>query len=210
MNKHLVLLGDSIFDNAAYVAGGPSVIDQVRQLMPPTWHASLLAVDGHTTVQVMDQLRRLPEGASHLILSVGGNDALTCVPQLQAASASVMQSLTSLTEMKNGFEAAYRKLLASLLDLRMPLLVCTIYDHVPGLPEELKTALALFNDVILRVAIEHRLSVLDLRMICTEAGDYSTQSPIEPSSQGGEKLARKIVQTVANHDFASGGCRVHF
>ena len=210
MNKHLVLLGDSIFDNAAYVAGGPSVIDQVRQLMPPTWHASLLAVDGHTTVQVMDQLRRLPEGASHLILSVGGSDALSCVPQLQAASASVMQSLTSLTALKNGFEATYRKLLASLRDLRMPLLVCTIYDQVPGLPEELKTALALFNYVILRVAIEHRLPVLDLRMVCTEAGDYSTQSPIEPSSQGGEKLARKIVQTVANHDFASGGCRVYF
>jgi len=27
---HLVLLGDSIFDNAAYVAGAPAVIDQVR------------------------------------------------------------------------------------------------------------------------------------------------------------------------------------
>jgi len=24
--KHIVLLGDSIFDNAAYVAGGPEVI----------------------------------------------------------------------------------------------------------------------------------------------------------------------------------------
>ena len=27
---HLVLLGDSIFDNAAYVEGGPAVIDHVR------------------------------------------------------------------------------------------------------------------------------------------------------------------------------------
>jgi hypothetical protein len=32
--KHLVLLGDSIFDNAAYDAGGPAVIDQVQAKLP--------------------------------------------------------------------------------------------------------------------------------------------------------------------------------
>ena len=29
--KHIVLLGDSIFDNAAYVAGGPDVVKQLRE-----------------------------------------------------------------------------------------------------------------------------------------------------------------------------------
>jgi hypothetical protein len=43
---HIVLLGDSIFDNGRYTMGGPDVISQVRQLLPVGWQASLLAVDG--------------------------------------------------------------------------------------------------------------------------------------------------------------------
>lgn len=35
--NHLALLGDSIFDNAAYVAGAPTVIDQVNAKLPPGW-----------------------------------------------------------------------------------------------------------------------------------------------------------------------------
>lgn len=31
---HIVLLGDSIFDNAHYTLGGPDVIAQVRKLLP--------------------------------------------------------------------------------------------------------------------------------------------------------------------------------
>ncbi len=31
---HIVLLGDSIFDNAAYTGGAPDVVRQVRQRLP--------------------------------------------------------------------------------------------------------------------------------------------------------------------------------
>jgi len=31
---HIILLGDSIFDNRAWTAGGPDVIEQVRRLLP--------------------------------------------------------------------------------------------------------------------------------------------------------------------------------
>jgi len=70
--NHLILLGDSIFDNAAYVAGGPSVVEQIKQKLPLKWHATLLAVDGATTVEVLQQLQKLPQGSTHLALSVGG------------------------------------------------------------------------------------------------------------------------------------------
>ena len=73
---HLVLIGDSILDNAAYTRGGPDVVSQVRGLLAPGWEATLLAVDGSTTDHVADQLGRLPKQATHLVLSVGGNDAL--------------------------------------------------------------------------------------------------------------------------------------
>ena len=206
---HIILLGDSIFDNAAYVAGGPAVIDQVRQNLPTGWQATLLAVDGDTAAGALRQLQRLPVDATHLVLSVGGNDALNCLPQLDAPASNLKQGLAKLSRLKSEFKISYQMLIKDLLGLSRPLLVCTIYDHVPGLPPELATALGIFNDVILREAIRNRLPVLDLRMICTEHSDYSVVSPIEPSSQGGAKIASRLVAAVRTHDFTVSGCRVY-
>ena len=44
--KEVVLLGDSIFDNAVYVGGGPDVCQQVSERLPEGWKATLLAIDG--------------------------------------------------------------------------------------------------------------------------------------------------------------------
>jgi hypothetical protein len=41
---HVVLLGDSIFDNAAYVGGAPDVAQQVRQRVPSGWKVTLRAI----------------------------------------------------------------------------------------------------------------------------------------------------------------------
>jgi len=208
--NHLVLLGDSIFDNGKYVEGGPAVISQVSQKLPAGWKASLVAVDGDTAELAFEQLSRIPADASHLVLSVGGNDALNCIPSLETRVSSVKQGLGWLNKVQTDFLAAYLKLIAALLDTQKPLMVCTVYDSVPGLPKELSTALGLFNDVILRVAIQHGLPVLDLRMICTEADDYSRVSPIEPSSKGGDKIAGWIVESVSTDAFQRNGCRVHW
>src|SRR5918996_5903451 len=74
---HLVLLGDSVFDNARYVSKGHSVIEQLRNQLPAGWNATLLAVDGHVTSDIARQLERLPKDATHLLVSSGGNDALS-------------------------------------------------------------------------------------------------------------------------------------
>ena len=71
---HVILLGDSIFDNGAYVSGGPDVVHQLRDRLPRNGRATLLAVDGTTTSEVLLQLQRAPSDASHLVVSVGGND----------------------------------------------------------------------------------------------------------------------------------------
>ena len=52
-------------------------------------------------------------------------------------------------------------------------------------------ALMVFNDVIIRTAVENDLRVIDLRSICAAAEDCA--NPIEPSSVGGGKIARAIV-----------------
>ena len=47
---HVVLLGDSVFDNAAYVAGGPDVADQLRGISAGEFDVTLAAVDGSTVL----------------------------------------------------------------------------------------------------------------------------------------------------------------
>jgi hypothetical protein len=44
--EHIVLLGDSLFDNAAYVPGGEPVIEQLRSRQENGAQATLLARDG--------------------------------------------------------------------------------------------------------------------------------------------------------------------
>jgi len=81
---HVVLLGDSIFDNGAYTSGGPDVVTQLRSLVSVSWTATLLAADGARIDDVARQVERLPSDASHLVLSVGGNDALAHSELLEA------------------------------------------------------------------------------------------------------------------------------
>ena len=61
------------------------------------------------------------------------------------------------------------------------------------------TALSVFNDVIVREVVAAGVPLLDLRLICDEDSDYA--NPIEPSAQGGEKIAAVIARLVSDHDF---------
>jgi len=194
---HLVLLGDSIFDNARYTEGGPAVIMQVRELLPAAWRASLLAIDGARAEHVPDQLQRLPLDASHLVLSVGGNDALANSTILHAPADSTSQAVAALADLSHDFEDQYRRAVEACMQRRLPLALCTIYNGCfpdPDFQRLVSTALMVFNDVIFRLAIEHNLVVIDLRFICSSTADYA--NPIEPSSVGGAKIARAIVNLV--------------
>ncbi|HEU4454392.1 MAG TPA: SGNH/GDSL hydrolase family protein [Longimicrobium sp.] len=199
----VVLLGDSIFDNAAYTRGGPHVAEQLQDALPDGWRAVLAAVDGAVTADVSSQLRGLPDGATHLVVSSGGNDALGHTSLLSDPASSSPQVLGRLATIGAGFEDGYRAMLREVLALRLPTVLCTIYNG--NMEDELtqrlaQTGLTVFNDVILRVAFEHGLPVIDLRAVCGEPEDYA--NPIEPSSHGGEKIARAIVRAVTEHDFA--------
>jgi len=193
MARHLVLLGDSIFDNQAYVLPGRAVIDQVRAGLAQGDRATLLAVDGDVTADIPRQMRNLPADATHLALSVGGNDALGCLPALQGPCTGMLQALDLLAQLQAPFRQGYRDALLTVAETGLPCLVCTIYDAVPGLTPGLRVALSVFNDVITREALRLDLPVLDLREHLTEASDYSVRSPIEPSDTGGRKIACELL-----------------
>lgn len=205
---HIVLLGDSIFDNAAYVGRGPDVIAQLRARLPAGWQATLRAVDGSVTSDVARQVQRVPPDATHLIVSAGGNDVLRSSLVLDESARSVAEALDKVARVRNHFAQDYRAMLDAVLARKLPTAVCTIYD--PRYPEPRRTiavtALAAFNDVITREAFERGLPLFDLRVLCDEDADFA--NPIEPSVHGGEKITTAIAKLVAEHDFSRGRSEV--
>jgi len=207
-HRHIVLLGDSIFDNAKYVPDGLPVITHLRNAIPSEWEATLLAVDGNETHHVFNQTYRLPETATHLIVSVGGNDAISYLPLFADTVGTVGEALLNLAKIRNTFCEKYRQMLKHVLSFNLPVIVCTIHTSVPNLGAGEKTALALFNEVILQEAFLANVPVIDLRLICIEEIDYSEVSPIEPSHAGGQKIARAIYSMLQTHDFGSRSARI--
>lgn len=213
---HVILLGDSIFDNGRYTGGGPDVVTQVQGRLPSGWSASLLAVDGSVTADIAGQMQRLPNTATHLVLSVGGNDAIMNSSRLGfslfgfgSGTPSTQDPLQVMAEVSEDFAKSYRLAIDVCLRTHLPLVVCAIYNGCfpdPNYQRLAALGLTVFNDVILRVAIERRLPVIDLRAVCSEPEDYA--NPIEPSSAGGEKIAQAIVAAVATSDDAACRTRI--
>ncbi|NTV13149.1 MAG: SGNH/GDSL hydrolase family protein [Desulfobulbaceae bacterium] len=196
--RHLVLLGDSILDNGSYVGNSPDVSTQVKQLLPEGWLSSLLAVDGAKSNDVKRQLIYLPPDASHLVLSMGGNDALMRIDVLRMAVDLSSEAFLILADTVALFELSYREAIEDILAYKIPLIVCTIYNaNFPDPFQKcIKAALAVYNDVIIRVATENNLTVIDLRHLCSEPEDYANS--IEPSAIGGAKIAAAIVNAATN------------
>lgn len=200
--NHALLLGDSSLDNGAYVARGEAVIDHLQRLVSPGWKTTLLAVDGGTISGIPRQLAQLPKDVTHLVVSVGGNDALRHQGILTAQASWAAEVIGELADITEEFAASYRQMLVEVLRLQLPIVICTIY--YPRFPDPTVqrlsvTASTIFNDVILREAFSMGLPVMDLRLICNEDADYA--NPIEPSSSGGRKIAESMIRALTLHDF---------
>ena len=196
--SHVVLLGDSILDNGAYVPGGPDVVRPLRQHLPANWDTTLLAVAGSVTRGVAAQLPRLPHDASHLVVSAGGNDALGASHLLGQSVASVAEAVSMLEMAQHRFALDYAEMISSVRGAGLRTALCTIYDTPPSGPDYrlIRTALAVFNDIIARMAFSAGIALSDLRLICSEDEDYA--NAIEPSARGGDKIAAALAAWAAS------------
>ncbi len=208
--KHLVLLGDSIFDNASYVNGGADVLTHLKRSLPGGWKATLLAQDGSATGDVKRQLAQLPADATHLIISAGGNDFVGHVEILHSRANTIADALGQLGDLQTQFVGSYRAMLQVALAGCKPTAVCTIYN--PAYPDPtqqrvIMTVLSLFNDAITRAAAEFGVPVLDLRLVCTSPAHFA--NPIEPSVAGGQRIAQAILKLLTEHDFSRRQTMIH-
>lgn len=209
--KHLVLLGDSIFDNKSYVGDGLDVVSHLRQQAPDDWKSTLLAIDGSVAEHVSDQTLNLPVNATHLFVSAGGNNALMSTDVLRMKVSSSAEVFNRLADLAIEFERIYQKMLQTVLKLKKPTAVCTIY--YPRISETFAqrisvAALATFNDVIIKRAFLAGVPIIDLRLVCNEDSDYANE--IEPSEAGGKKIAKTILRVANEHQFENRKTEVYF
>jgi hypothetical protein len=143
-----------------------------------------------------NQLRRVPAHASRLVVAVGGNDALQNIDLLSLRVASSADALAVFATRLETFEMEYRHAIQQVRRSQIPTTICTIYNGaLPGEEGRLaRIGLMMFNDVVLRTAFDDGLDVIDLRAICCEARDYA--NPIEPSGEGGRKIALAIAKAL--------------
>ena len=223
---HVILCGDSIFDNSPYVQPDePDVTTQVNALLPEDSKATRLAVDGDVTENIYRQLQSLPNDATHLFISVGGNDALGGINVFSEPVANVGEALIYVNTMRNQFETRYKEMLQHALSQQLPLTVCSVYyprfhsqnlervfpdgNRVNGetLQQMAMAALANFNDVIFRQAFQLKVPLIDLRVLCDEDEDFA--NPIEPSAVGGQKIARAIVDMLDSSEGSANKTTVY-
>ena len=228
MTKKIILLGDSIIDNKSYVLSNElDVTEHLEKLFSndPNVVIENHAVDGDT----MHQLERdhldsnLLSGATHIVVSIGGNDLLHNISFLQTTSelSKIMGKGAMIGkwgakelnpsrnkvfeetyfEIIEPFKKQYETIVANLSNHRANLLLCTVYegdlvdsDEFSDVSNSSKTMVSIFNDIVYRVANKFNSDVLELRDIFISSDDYA--NPIEPSHIGGEKLAQSIVQWV--------------
>ena len=217
--NHIVLCGDSIFDNGSYVREGePDVAEQVREQLPDS-KVTLLAIDGNVTKDVKDQLNNLPDDATHIFISIGGNDGIDRMDVFDQGVKTIGDAMSPLYKMRQKFENIYNNMLMHVLSYGVPTALCSIYypryeelglgrmreyfggktNRVP-IHKMAMVGLSIYNDIITKEAFQAGLPLIDLRVLCNNDKDFA--NPIEPSAIGGKKIAGAIREVVSTHDFS--------
>ena len=217
--KHIVLLGDSIFDNSSYVNPGElDVPNQLRTLVGKDCKVTHLAVDGHVTRHIQTQLNNLPSDATHLFISVGGNDGLGHLSVFNEPIENVGGALQKMYLIGERFKKEYSSMLENVLKHGLPTSVCNIYYprfhsnsldrvssylrmgvNVEKLQHMAMAAETIFNDIIMYEVFKRNLPLIDLRILCNDDQDFA--NPIEPSCVGGIKIAKTINKISNDYSF---------
>lgn len=201
---HVVLLGDSTLDNARYLNlafGELSVEKQLaRRCAEKNWLLTVLAQDGSLLEDVLQrQLPKVPENATHVVISASGNDLLALLNQMVVAKFTLGSMYSAIGEGLKQVSQRYRGLIHNLRSLGCHLACCTVYrpnfNHV--FFKSLATfSLGLHNSRLMQIAQDFDCSVIDLANMLEGQEDFA--NPLELSTRGGSKVVENIAQFVAD------------
>jgi hypothetical protein len=203
--RHLALLGDAL-QNIDFGEEQAEAVLVPRPRNP--WKLTVLDAP-----QVLEQRRvqAIPPDATHIALCVDGGWAIEASGLLQGDAQSISGALDSLAKAADAFEEIYARLIAAALEAGLPTIVCTLVParHLEASQQRVAaTALAIFNDRILRRAFAARLSIVELRLVCDEESDYASETLL--SHAGGRKVANVARSALYEISRESGRTRVYF
>lgn len=186
--RHLVLLGDALQN----IDLGSGKIESALVPRPRNpW--KLTVVHSLQTLQ-RGHVRQIPDDATHVVISVEGAWAIEASGLLQAGTHTIRAALKTLSAAADEFEDILAGMIAAAKETGLPTVVCTLVParHVkPGEHRVSTTALAIFNDRVVRCAFGARLPIVDLRMVCDEDADYASATLL---SRAGVRKAANVIR----------------
>ena len=183
--KTVVLLGDSILKNNSYVSDEKGV-DNILKERNITVYS--LAENNSKIVDVYSQISKIPldinNKSTTIFLSSGGNDILSFYVDQNGDAND--------TGFLNTMLAAYKKLVKS-IQTRMTeckIVLLDIYYPTSNQFSQYRPVIEKWNSLIANYARENSLGLLQISQSVTANEDFTLG--IEPSEQGGEKIAQQI------------------
>jgi hypothetical protein len=203
--RHLVLLGDAL-QNIDLGKGQAE-----SALVPRPRNPWKLTVLQPPEVLRQGRVRVIPAEATHIGICVDGGWAIETSGLLQGSARTIREALDALARAADEFENMFARLIAAAMEAAVPTIVCTLVPARYGEPSQERvaaTALAIFNDRILRRTVAARLSIVELRLVCDEDGDYASETLL--SHAGVRKVANVARSALYDISRNPGRTRVYF
>jgi hypothetical protein len=203
--RHLVLLGDAL-QNIDLGKGQAE-----SALVPRPRNPWKLTVLQPPEVLRQGRVRAIPAEVTHIVICVDGGWAIETSGLLQGSARTIREALDALARAADEFENMFTRLTAAATEAGVPTIVCTLVPAryvEPSQQRVAATALAIFNDRILRRAAAARLSIVELRLVCDEDNDYASQTLL--SHAGVRKVANVARSALYDISRNPGRTRVYF
>lgn len=191
--SHLVVLGDAIAELMSLREQGPNRVESLllpQQTTP--WKLTMLTVE---EIGAAGALFQLPADASHVMISVEGNRAIADSGLLENQPETFLDALVMLSVAADEYERQVESLIQVAKASRLPSVATNMYPpnyEDPMRQRAAMTALAVFNDRLVRRVFAARLPLVDLSLVCTDEEDYADELRL---SKRGLRKASNVVMS---------------
>jgi len=184
-NDTVILMGDSVLNNANYVPSGKSVYDSLKSKLSKVIN---LAKDGATISDLYRQLDKIPVDLNntntYIYISAGGNDILN--KRIELSSTEIQRLFDSYMVFLNALREKLGRVKINILNL-----------YLPSDPryQTYKTSIDQWNHLIQSSSskIGEMYNVVNLNTLLTSPEDFVYD--IEPSESASDKIAYLIYLT---------------
>jgi hypothetical protein len=189
--RHVLLLGDTLLEAYSGIDKTPGEFEDA--ILPGTRNQWKLSVVSAAEIERAGPSLALPQDATHAMIFIEGNHAIEQSGLLDSRPSTFGQKLEQLSLAADVFEHTLARLIRAAQAARLVTMVCTMFEPNYKDPVRQRTAcaaLAVFNDRVTKRAAEAGVSLIDLRLVCNDPGDYA--KPTLLSNGGVRKIANVI------------------